>query len=76
MDAEHLIQTCKWATPTLFLQWPLWLDAWSWPWSCAQSGHLRLISHSESCRICPFWELRQAGAVPPRFSAAGRIERD
>jgi hypothetical protein len=58
MNNEHLPRTCKWASPTLFLNWPLWLDAWSWEWSCYRHSAYRPVMTQEDCRACPRWEAR------------------
>ena len=64
---ERNITRCRWSTPTLFLQWPYWLDAWTWPWTCSYEGQPTLTSGSELCRNCTHWEMRPAGALPPEF---------
>jgi hypothetical protein len=66
MDSTHLPQTCKWATATLFLDWPLWLDASSWDWSCRRDGAIRPLKISEECRTCSAWELREDACVRHR----------
>jgi hypothetical protein len=50
------ITRCKWAHPTLFSDWPYWLDAWTWPWACGREGGRPLVSGCESCRNCPNWD--------------------
>ncbi len=69
-------QTCRWATPTMFLNWPFWLDAGSWPWSCALDRRLRLLSNGDYCQGCARWERRQPGETPPDFEAGARILKD
>ena len=59
MNAEHVPQTCKWASATLLLTWPLWLDAWSWEWSCSSQGAYKPVMAPENCRSCSQWELRE-----------------
>jgi hypothetical protein len=76
MEVSHFARTCRYATPTLFLQWPYWLDAWSWAWSCTKDGRLRLLRSDAGCRGCPRWDLREAGAKPRAFDAAQRILKD
>lgn len=49
---------CKWATPTMWLNWPLWLDADSKPWTCFRDGRPRPMSNAEPCQKCGAWELR------------------
>jgi len=63
MNDEHLPRTCKWGSPTLFLSYPLWLDAWTWEWSCDSHGALRPLTDTSACRQCPRWEPAAAGAV-------------
>ena len=76
MDAPHYARTCRYATPTLFLQWPHWLDAWEWPWSCAREGRLRLMPSDAGCRQCPRWELREPGATPAAFDPSQTTVKD
>ena len=76
MDIPHFARTCRWAAPTLFLQWPYWLDAWSWPWSCTKDGRLRLLSTDAGCRTCTGWDEREPGAPIPRFTASQPILKD
>ena len=66
MNAEDTRQTCrcKYATPTLFLRWPLWIDSWSWPWSCIRDGGPRVLKTGEVCQTCGRWEPRPAGEPP------------
>lgn len=59
MNDEHLPRTCKWASPTLFLSYPQWLDAWSWEWSCDSHGAFRALPNTSACRQCPRWEPRE-----------------
>ena len=67
MSPEHLPRTCKWATPTLFLQWPLWTDAWSWEWSCHRNGAFNPVKSPDHCRTCPAWEDKTSDNIstPP-----------
>lgn len=58
MDAEHLPRTCSWAKPTLLLDWPDWLNAWSSEWSCQHDGAYHPLVHSECCRTCPRWQAK------------------
>ena len=73
MDAEHLPRTCRWAKPTLLLDWPDWLNAWSSEWSCDHEGAYRPLTHSECCRSCPRWEAASAGLAvfSPSFDERG-----
>jgi hypothetical protein len=56
MNSEHLPRTCKWAKPTLFLEWPLWIDAWSWEWSCHKDGAFKPVKGPADCRTCAQWQ--------------------
>jgi hypothetical protein len=67
-NTPHLPRTCKFSLPTLFAPWPLWLDAWTMPWSCARDGNCTPLVNSEVCRTCPRWEEAEKhnshGALP------------
>ena len=76
MEDLHFARTCRFATPTLFLQWPYWLDSWSWPWSCTKDGRLRLLLSDAACRNCSLWDLRAAGAQPLPFDTTQAILRE
>jgi hypothetical protein len=76
MAPKHFARTCKYATPTLLLQWPYWLDSWSWPWSCAKEGRLRLMPTDAGCHDCPRWEFRDPGARPVPFDTTQPILKD
>lgn len=54
---------CRHAEPTLFLDWPHWLDAWTSPWTCEREGQLRLLSGDDACRNCPHWAPRPPATV-------------
>jgi hypothetical protein len=70
MNAEHRPQTCRWAEPTLYQAWPMWLDAWSWPWSCRSQTGVRLLPVTTECQDCPRWERRDpADPIPAAFGA-------
>jgi hypothetical protein len=76
MESPHFARSCRWATPTLFLQWPYWLDSWSWPWSCTRGGRLRLMETDAGCKNCPRWDIREAGTPPPAFDTSKEILKD
>ena len=76
MAPKHFARTCRFATPTLFLQWPYWLDSWSWPWSCSREGRLRLMPTDAGCHVCPRWEFRETGAAPVDFDTTQAILKD
>lgn len=58
METPQRTSLCRWAAPTLFLPWPVWLDAWSCPWSCVVDETPRPLISTEVCRTCPRWEAR------------------
>ncbi len=58
MKLDHSVQQCRWAESTLFLAAPLWLDAWSYPWSCRSSGAFKPVTDTRSCRSCDRWQAR------------------
>jgi len=59
MAVTHSIQTCRWGTPTLFLQWPLWYEASQHEWSCTRGTTPSVLADPAICRTCPYWA--QAG---------------
>jgi hypothetical protein len=67
MEFTRQTHSCRWSTPTLFLQWPYWLDASTWPWSCAPDGRLQLLSSSDVCTGCPKWVQRGPEDKPVEF---------
>jgi hypothetical protein len=76
MSTEHEAHSCRWATPTLFLEWPYWLDALTWPWSCSPDGRLHLLSDSEKCQTCGRWIARKPGEEPATFDHQQAIVKD
>jgi hypothetical protein len=63
METRRLPQTCRWAEPTLHQAWPMWLDAWAWPWSCRAGGAPKLLPTTSDCQDCVRWEGRDP-AIP------------
>ena len=55
MTQVQSVQTCRWATPTLFLPWPLWFDAAEHEWSCTRGTRPHGIPQPESCGKCDGW---------------------
>ncbi|HZP48999.1 MAG TPA: hypothetical protein VFB07_10715 [Vicinamibacterales bacterium] len=51
--------SCRWAVQTLLLETPLWLDAWTCPWSCVRDTDARPVTTTDECRACPRWQPRQ-----------------
>ena len=50
--------TCRWATPTVFLAAPYWIEAESAPWACVRDTVPRVLGTTDQCAICPRWEPR------------------
>ena len=67
MVSPHSVQSCRWATPTLFLRWPLWYDASQHEWSCTRGDAARVLVDPAMCRTCPYWSPaeRELGPAPP-----------
>ncbi len=65
METRRMPQHCKWATPTLSMPSPIWLEAWEFQWSCLAEGRPRVITGIEQCLTCELFE-KETGA--PGFS--------
>ena len=59
MGSRHVVTNCRWATPTLFLTDPLWLEAWDHPWACTRAPRPRPLKTTDECHLCTAWEARQ-----------------
>jgi hypothetical protein len=57
----HAAVTCRWATPTLFLNRPLWLEAWDAPWTCIYRDPPDPLETTNTCATCLNWEPRPGG---------------
>jgi hypothetical protein len=68
MEARRVPQTCKWAESTLHQSWPMWLDAWAWPWTCRADGAPKLLPTTSECLTCARWERRDANSPAPAFT--------
>lgn len=55
---------CRWAVQTMWLDAPLWLDAWMYPWSCVRDSDARPLESTDECRSCPRWQPHGATATP------------
>jgi hypothetical protein len=55
MAPVQSVHTCRWATPTLFLPWPLWFDAAEYEWSCTRGPLPRGIAKPATCTECDGW---------------------
>ena len=70
MGGVRVVQTCRWATPTLFLQWPLWYEASHHEWSCTRGAIPNVLPDPAICRTCPYWMPieRHVADTPQRHS--------
>jgi hypothetical protein len=59
----HSPRNCRFATPTLYLPLPHWLDAWDSPWSCSRVDAPRLIESTTECVDCPNWKERAEAGI-------------
>jgi hypothetical protein len=71
METRHLPQTCKWGEQTLQQPMPLWLQAWTYAWTCVSGSAPRVLEVSDECAQCPRWEERPAEPAE-RSVTAGR----
>lgn len=55
MGIFRSVQTCRWGTPTISLEWPWWYDASVNEWSCMRDGSVRTLDEVGACRTCPRW---------------------
>jgi len=62
--------TCRWATPTLFLDAPYWFAAEETPWSCARDGVRCLADTTADCRFCAHWQVAARPAEASRAPVA------
>jgi hypothetical protein len=62
MATTRSVSTCHWGIPTLFLQWPLWIDASQHEWSCTRSTPPRVLTDPAFCRSCASWAPVEAQA--------------
>jgi hypothetical protein len=76
MGNKNQPHSCRWATPTLFLEWPYWIDSMSWPWSCLLGKRLHLLSNGDRCRQCSHWSGRSAAEKPPGFDPDQPVLKD
>ena len=52
--------TCRWATSTLFLPSPYWLEAERCPWTCVRGAGPAILTTTNPCASCSRWEPRSA----------------
>ena len=50
--------SCRWATPTLFLQAPHWFEAENCPWGCLRATAPRVLTMTDGCAVCSDWVRR------------------
>jgi hypothetical protein len=77
MAITRLVSTCRWGTPTLFLEWPLWYDASQHEWSCTRGTPPRVLTDPAFCRSCASWAPVEALAAqdPVRAQAPCHYQR-
>jgi hypothetical protein len=68
MTDTHSVQTCRWATPTLFLPWPLWFAASQHEWSCQRGIGVSVLPDPAICRTCSCWSRAQPERKPAPVS--------
>jgi hypothetical protein len=56
MNNRQLDHKCRWAVPTVFLPYPLWLEGEHAPWSCECDGTAVPLETTETCLDCPRFE--------------------
>jgi hypothetical protein len=66
MEITRSATTCRWATPTLSLAAPFWLDAWDRPWACTRDTAPRALDTTDVCASCPRWESQPDAQPAPR----------
>jgi hypothetical protein len=59
MNDEQNVATCRWARQTLYLPYPMWLNAEDQPWTCLRDAEPRPLDDTDICRDCPRWEPRR-----------------
>jgi hypothetical protein len=62
MNTKQSVTTCRWATPTLFLDAPYWFEAETFPWTCTRDVPLRVLGTTARCARCRRWEAQPAEA--------------
>lgn len=58
----HAVSSCRFATPTLFLPWPLWYAASASEWSCTRLPESRQLADPSECARCKCWERAEHAA--------------
>jgi hypothetical protein len=62
---------CRFATPTVFLDAPYWLDAEVSPWTCIRDVEPRPLATTDECRMCLGFEPARPYSIVP--NPDGRI---
>ena len=73
VDARRCAATCRWATPTIFLDSPFWLESERTPWSCTRDPIPRALTTTDECAVCDRWE---AAPIAPLRGRAELAEAD
>jgi hypothetical protein len=55
---RHQGSTCRWVTPTLFLQSPMWCESANAPWTCLRGAQVRVLDTTDRCTTCVHWAPR------------------
>ncbi len=56
MNVKRSAATCRWATATLHMPAPIWLQSWDRPWTCLRGPGIRPLATTDACASCPRWE--------------------
>jgi hypothetical protein len=72
MPTTRIAPNCRWAEPTLFLQFPLWMAAEDYPWSCSRDGDHRMLATTTTCHTCRRWDARDSDDSRDSGSSAAR----
>lgn len=56
MNNRQLNHRCRWAVPTVFQPYPLWLESEHAPWSCDCHRTAVPLETTETCLDCPRFE--------------------
>lgn len=50
------VQNCRWAEPTLFVPYPVWIASDDYPWSCRADGVPLPVEDTDMCSVCMRWQ--------------------
>lgn len=67
MTNVRTVQNCRWAEPTLFSRYPVWMGSDDYPWTCYSTGLPKPVEDTTVCVVCKRWEGRvtRDAASPP-----------